>query len=273
MQPSPTPFWSESYFAPSGDTHSVVDVDRLAVVTGGSRGIGAATARILAVQGWDVAVGYLRDRDAAESVADECRSVDRRALALQADVSSDSDVVSLFTSVDEELGPLRALVNSAGIVDRKARVDEYPRGRVERMFAVNVVGSFLCAREAVRRMSTSHGGGGGSIVNISSAAARLGSPGEYVDYAASKGAIDTMTLGLAREVASEGIRVNAVRPGLVHTTIHASGGQPDRLERLAGAVPMGRAGQPDEIASAIAWLCSGEASYVTGALVDVSGGR
>ena len=251
----------------------MVDVGKVAVVTGGSRGIGAATAHILAVQGWDVAVGYLQDRDGAESVAGECRSLGRRARAMQADVGSESDIVSLFTSIDNELGTLGALVNSAGIVDLKARVDEYLSGRVERMFAVNVVGSFLCAREAVRRMSTSHGGSGGSIVNISSAAARLGSPGEYVDYAASKGAIDTMTLGLAREVASEGVRVNAVRPGLVHTTIHASGGQPDRLERLAGTVPMGRAGRPDEIASAVAWLCSDEASYVTGAIVDVSGGR
>lgn len=246
---------------------------KIAVVTGGSRGIGAATATCLAAQGWDVAVGYRLDGDAAESVVRVCRSLGRRAMAVQAEVSSEDDVVDLFKSVDNELGPLGALVNSAGIVDQKSRVDEYPSGRVERMFAINVIGPFLCAREAVRRMSTSHGGNGGSIVNISSAAARLGSPGEYVNYAASKGAIDTMTLGLAREVAKEGIRVNAVRPGLVDTTIHASGGQPDRLERLAPSIPMGRAGRPSEIASAITWLCADEASYVTGALIDVSGGR
>jgi NAD(P)-dependent dehydrogenase (short-subunit alcohol dehydrogenase family) len=192
---------------------------------------------------------------------------------LQADVALESDVVDLFSRVDSELGTLKALVNCAGIVDQKARVDEYTAARLERMFAVNAVGPFLCAREAVRRMSTLHGGIGGSIVNVSSAASRLGSPGEYVDYAASKGAIDTMTIGLAKETATEGIRVNAVRPGIVDTTIHASGGQPDRIERLAGLIPMGRAGTTSEIANAIAWLCSDDASYVTGALLDISGGR
>jgi NAD(P)-dependent dehydrogenase (short-subunit alcohol dehydrogenase family) len=196
-----------------------------------------------------------------------------RAAAFKADVASNDDVVRLFAAVDEDLGPLDAMVNCAGIVAEKARVDEYSSERIERVFAVNVVGSFLCAGEAVRRMSTRHGGHGGSIVNVSSAASRLGSPGEYVDYAASKGAIDTMTVGLAREVAAEGIRVNAVRPGLVDTTIHASGGQPDRVQRLAGSIPMGRPGEPPEVATAIAWLCSDEASYVTGALLDVSGGR
>ncbi len=194
-------------------------------------------------------------------------------MAIKGDVASDYDVVTLFTRIDKELGALSALVNSAGVVDQKARVDEYSSARLERMFAVNVIGSFLCAREAVRRMSALHGGDGGSIVNVSSAAARLGSPGEYVDYAASKGAIDTMTLGLAREVAAERVRVNAVRPGLVDTSIHASGGQPDRAERLAGTIPMGRFGQASEIAAAITWLCSDEASYVTGALLDVSGAR
>ncbi len=245
----------------------------VAVVTGASRGIGAATATRLAAAGWDVAVGYLHDADAAESVVGECRSFGRKAVSVQGDVASEHDVVTLFTIVDEELGRLSALVNSAGIVDQKARVDEYSSARLERMFAVNVIGSFLCAREALRRMSTLHGGDGGAIVNISSAAARLGSPGEYVDYAASKGAIDTMTLGRAREVATEGVRVNAVRPGLVDTSIHASGGQPDRAERLAGAIPMGRVGQPSEIAAAVTWLCSDDASYVTGALIDVSGAR
>ena len=196
-----------------------------------------------------------------------------KGLLSQIDVAQADDVVNFFTNVDEQLGIASALVNCAGIVDQKARVDQYPPGRVERMFTVNVVGSFLSVQQAVRRMSTIHGGSGGSIVNVSSAASRLGSPGEYVDYAASKGAIDTMTIGLARETAQEGIRVNAVRPGLVDTTIYASGGQPDRIARLAPAIPMGPAGRPSEIANAIAWLCSDEASYVTGAIVDVSGGR
>lgn len=243
------------------------------MVTGGSRGIGAATASHFAARGWDVAVGYQRDVSAADSVVEACRSAGRRAVAIQVDVAKEDEIVKFFTKVDEDLGPLCALVNCAGVVDQKARVDEYPSGRVERMFAINGVGSFLCAREAVRRMSTVRGGNGGAIVNVSSAATRLGSPGEYVDYAASKAAIDTMTIGLAREIAQEGIRVNAVRPGLVETTIHASGGQPDRVRRLSSAIPMARAGQPSEIAHAIVWLCSDEASYVTGALLDVSGGR
>jgi NAD(P)-dependent dehydrogenase (short-subunit alcohol dehydrogenase family) len=248
-------------------------MSRIALITGGSRGIGAATASRLASQGWDVAVTYRSDVEAAESVAEECRSLGRRAVALAGDVTSDEEVVRVFEQLDETLGRLSALVNNAGIVDSKARVDEYPPGRVARMLATNVVGPFLCAREAVRRMSTIHGGEGGAIVNVSSAASRLGSPGEYVDYAASKGAIDTMTLGLAKEVAREMIRVNAVRPGIVDTTIHASGGQPDRIDRLADQIPMGRAGRPEEIANTIAWLCSDEAAYVTGALIDVSGGR
>ncbi len=246
---------------------------KVVVVTGGGRGIGASTAVLLASRGWDVAVGYQRDDESALSVVTECMAMGSRAAAFKADVASDADVKRLFAEVDEDLGPLHALVSSAGIVAKKARVDEYTSERIERVFAVNVVGSFLCAREAVRRMSTFHGGNGGSIVNVSSAASRLGSPGEYVDYAASKGAIDTMTIGLAREVAGEGIRVNAVRPGLVDTTIHASGGQPDRAQRLAASIPMGRPGEPPEVAGAIAWLCSDEASYVTGALLDVSGGR
>jgi NAD(P)-dependent dehydrogenase (short-subunit alcohol dehydrogenase family) len=236
-------------------------MSRIALITGGSRGIGAATASRLASQGWDVAVTYRSDVEAAESVAEECRSLGRRAVALAGDVTSDEEVVRVFEQLDETLGRLSALVNNAGIVDSKARVDEYPPGRVARMLATNVVGPFLCAREAVRRMSTIHGGEGGAIVNVSSAASRLGSPGEYVDYAASKGAIDTMTLGLAKEVAREMIRVNAVRPGIVDTTI------------LAEQIPMGRAGRPEEIANTIAWLCSDEAAYVTGALIDVSGGR
>jgi NAD(P)-dependent dehydrogenase (short-subunit alcohol dehydrogenase family) len=246
---------------------------RVAVVTGGSRGIGAATATLMAARGWDVCIGYRSDAAAAERVAASCRVAGRQAMAVAADVRREADVVRLFETADASLGPLGALVNAAGVVDRKARVEDLTFDRLERMFAVNVIGSFLCAREAVRRMSTSHGGVGGAIVNLSSAAARLGSPGEYVDYAASKGAIDTMTIGLAREVAEEGIRVNAVRPGLINTEIHASGGQPDRIQRLAPVIPMQRGGEPAEVAFAITWLCSEEASYVTGALLDVSGGR
>ncbi len=244
----------------------------VAVVTGGGRGIGAATALLLAERGWAVCIGYRADGDAARRVAGDCEALGVGATTVRADVTSAESVASLFAAADG-MGPVRALVNNAGIVDRPSRVDAMAAPRLRRMFHVNVVGPFLCAGEAVRRMSTRHGGTGGVIVNVSSAASRLGSPGEYVDYAASKGAIDTMTLGLAREVAAEGIRVNAVRPGLIDTGIHASGGQPDRLERLESAVPMGRGGRPEEVAACIAWLCSPEAAYVTGALIDVSGGR
>lgn len=227
----------------------------------------------MAAVGFDVAVGYERDAESAERVVAECEAAGRRAVALRCDVSVEEDVVRFFEGVDAELGAVTALVNNAGIVAPKARLDEMDAERLTRMMAVNVVGSILCAREAVRRMSTIHGGAGGSIVNISSAASRIGSPGEYVDYAASKGAIDTMTLGLAKEVAKEGIRVNAVRPGIIETTIHASGGQPDRVARVGPLVPMGRAGRVEEVAAMVAWLCSDAASYVTGALIDVSGAR
>jgi NAD(P)-dependent dehydrogenase (short-subunit alcohol dehydrogenase family) len=248
-------------------------MDKSVVITGGGRGIGAQTARTMAAAGWNVAIGFANDQNAAQRVAEECRSLGRQAFVSQMDVSSESEVMGFFAGVDDSLGTLSALVNCAGIVDKKQRFDEYSAERLERMFAVNVIGSFLCAREAVKRMSAVHGGSGGSIVNVSSAASRLGSPGEYIDYAASKGAIDTMTIGLAREVAAEQIRVNAVRPGIIDTTIHASGGQPDRIKRLASVIPLGRAGEPQEVANAIAWLCSEDASYVTGALLDVSGGR
>lgn len=244
----------------------------VAVVTGGSRGIGAATAAAFASRGWPVCIGYRRDEAAAETVVERCRAAGVEAIAVQGEVSVEDDVEALFRAADG-LGPLAALVNNAGIVGRRSRLDEMDGSRVARMMAVNVVGSFLCARAALLRMSTRHGGKGGAIVNVSSVASRLGSPGEYVDYAASKGAIDTMTIGLAREVASEGVRVNAVRPGLITTDIHASGGQPDRVERLRTAVPMGRGGTAEEVAEAIVWLCSDDAGYVTGALLDIAGGR
>lgn len=245
----------------------------MALVTGGSRGIGAATAERLAAAGWDVGLTYLEREEAAAEVTGRCRRSGRQALAVRADVSDEADVIELFTTIDRKLGRVTALVNNAGIVARRSRVEDMDAARLHRMFAVNIVGPFLCTREAIRRMSTRHGGPGGAIVNVSSVAARLGSPDEYVDYAASKASIDAMTLGLAKELAPDGIRVNAVRPGLVDTAIHASGGQPDRIERVKDAIPMGRAGTAVEIAHAIVWLCSNEASYVSGALLDIAGGR
>ena len=243
------------------------------LVTGGSRGIGAAAAVLAAQRGWDVAINYTRDAAAAERVAAQVRAAGRRALVIQADVAEEAEVLAMFAAVDREFGTLRGLVNNAGVVDLPARVDEMSLQRLQRMFAINLTGSFLCAREAVRRMSSKHGGAGGVIVNLSSAAARLGSPGQYVDYAASKAGIDILTLGLAREVATEGIRVNAVRPGIIDTDIHASGGLPDRARQVAPIVPMQRAGSADEVAQAIVWLLSDEASYTTGTVLDVTGGR
>ena len=245
----------------------------IAVITGGGRGIGAATALRMAHAGWDLALGYRSDQASADAVAERVRADGRRAITVMVDVGTERDVEAFFARVDDELGPVGALVNNAGIVDASARLDEMDVARLERMWRTNLTGPFLCAREGVRRMSTDHGGSGGVIVNVSSAASRHGSPGEYVDDAASKGAIDTFTIGLAKEVASESLRVNAVRPGIIDTEIHASGGQPDRVERVASLVPMARAGSADEVAAAIAWLCSDDASYVTGALFDVSGGR
>jgi NAD(P)-dependent dehydrogenase (short-subunit alcohol dehydrogenase family) len=248
-------------------------MNEVLLVTGGSRGIGAATAVLAARKGYAVAVNYARSETAAEEVVGAIRAGGGTALALQGDVADEQQVMELFRQVDARLGRLTALVNNAGIVDRPARVDEMTLERLKRMFDVNVIGSFLCAREAVKRMSTRHGGKGGAIVNVSSAAARLGAPGQYVDYAASKGAIDAMTIGLAKEVAAEGVRVNAVRPGLIETDIHASGGLPHRVRDLAHQVPMQRGGSAEEVAQAIVWLLSPEASYTTMSLVEVSGGR
>jgi NAD(P)-dependent dehydrogenase (short-subunit alcohol dehydrogenase family) len=241
---------------------------KVMLVTGGGRGIGAATARLAAERGYAVCVNYRSDRAAAEKLAKEIG-----ALAVAADVSVEADVIRLFHTVDEKLGRLGVLVNNAGIVDVKARVEEMSVARLQRMYAVNVIGSFLCAREAIKRMAKKHGGAGGTIVNVSSAAARLSSPGDYVDYAAAKGAIDTFTVGLAKEVAGDGIRVNAVRPGVIRTEIHATSGDPSRLERIGATAPLARAGEPEEVARAILWLASDESSYTTGSIVDVTGGR
>jgi NAD(P)-dependent dehydrogenase (short-subunit alcohol dehydrogenase family) len=243
------------------------------VVTGGGRGIGAATARLAAKKGYAVCINYLHDRASADRVAQDIRDQGGSAIAVPGDVASEQDVVRLFAECDRSLGPLTALVNNAGVVLSQSRVEAMDGARLQRMFSTNVVGAFLCAREAIKRMSTKHGGKGGAIVNLSSGAARLGSPGEYVDYAASKGAIDTMTIGLAKELAAEGIRVNCVRPGFVHTGIHAAGGEPNRIERLRDSIPMKRGGEPEEVARAILWLLSEEASYSTGAILDVTGGR
>ena len=248
-------------------------MNQVLLITGGSRGIGAATARLAARRGWAVAVNYASQAAAADEVVQAIRAEGGRAIAVQADVGDEAQVLAMFDQVDAELGPLGGLVNNAGVVDMQARVDQMTVARLERMLRINVIGSIICAREAVRRMSTRHGGRGGVIVNLSSAAARLGSPGQYVDYAASKGAIDSFTIGLAKEVADEGIRVNAVRPGLIETEIHASGGLPHRATQLASTVPMKRTGSADEVANAIVWLLSEESSYATASFVDVTGGR
>ena len=243
------------------------------LVTGGSRGIGAACVKLLARDGYDVAINYTRSADAAEQLAGEVKAMGCQSVAIRADVGSDADVTNMFNQIDKVMPPLAGLVNNAGILFEKARLEVFSADRINETLRVNVTGSFLCAREAVRRISTAYGGKGGAIVNLSSAAARIGSPNEFIDYAASKGAIDAMTLGLSKEVASQGIRVNAVRPGLIHTDIHASSGQPDRVERLQGQVPMGRGGSAEEVAESVVWLLSPAASYVTGVLLDVTGGR
>ncbi len=246
---------------------------RVVLITGASRGIGAATARLAAERGDDVAVNYARDADAAKAVVDACLASGVRAIGVRADVADEAAVVAMFDAVADQLGAVDVLVNNAGILHTQMRFDEMTVERWREVLDVNVVGAFLCAREAVRRMSTRHGGGGGAIVNVSSVASFLGSPGEYVDYAATKAAIDTLTIGLGKEVATEGIRVNAVRPGVIHTDIHASGGEPGRVERVAPSVPMQRGGDAIEVARTILWLASDEASYITGTIVDCSGGR
>ena len=246
---------------------------KVVLITGGSRGIGAATALLAARHGYAVAVNYTANSLAADEVVRLIRSDGGQAITVQGDVAREADVLAMFEKVDAKFGRLSALVNNAGVVDQTSRVDAMALERLQRMFAVNVFGSFLCAREAVKRMSTRYGGSGGAIVNVSSAAARLGSPGQYVDYAAAKGAIDTFTIGLAKEVAAEGIRVNAVRPGIIETEIHASGGLPNRVRDVAPQVPMQRAGTADEVARSIVWLLGDEAGYSTGALLDVAGGR
>jgi NAD(P)-dependent dehydrogenase (short-subunit alcohol dehydrogenase family) len=243
------------------------------IITGGSRGIGAATAHLAAARGYAVCVNYVHNRSAAEAVVAAIRGAGGEALAVAGDVAVEADVMALFETVDSQLGKVTALVNNAGILERQMRVEEMDVARLQRVLTTNVIGSFLCAREAVRRMSTRFGGQGGAIVNLSSMAAKLGGPGEYVDYAASKGAIDAMTVGLAKEVADQGIRVNAVRPGVIYTEIHASGGEPGRVDRVKDSVPMRRGGSAEEVARAVIWLLSEEASYSTGTFIDVAGGR
>ena len=248
-------------------------VTKIIVLTGASRGIGAATARLAARRGYAVCVNYLSSRDKAEQVAADIESAGGNAIAVQADTSIEADVLRLFETVDRQMGNITALVNNAGILQTQMRVADMTAERINRTLRVNVTGCFLCAREAVKRMSTRNGGQGGAIVNVSSGASRLGAPGEYVDYAASKGALDSMTIGLSKEVAEEGIRVNAVRPGFIYTDIHASGGEPQRVDRVKAFVPMQRGGSPEEVAHAIMWLLSDEASYTTGAFIEVTGGK
>jgi NAD(P)-dependent dehydrogenase (short-subunit alcohol dehydrogenase family) len=248
-------------------------MNKVVLITGASRGIGAATALLAAQQGWSVAVNYVANSLAADDVVRQIRAAGGTAMAVKADVASEADILRMFDAVHAKLGSIDGLVNNAGVVDVASRVDAMSVARLERMWATNITSSFVCAREAVKRMSTRYGGAGGSIVNLSSAAARLGSPGQYVDYAASKAAIDAFTMGLAKEVAAEGVRVNAVRPGIIDTDIHASGGQPDRAAQLAASVPLQRAGTAHEVAQAIVWLLSDASSYTTGSVVDVAGGR
>ncbi len=250
-----------------------LNAPKIVLVTGGSRGIGAATAVLAAAQGYAVAVNYSHNAQAAAQVVQQIEAAGGRAIAVQGDVGLEADIMAVFAQVDARLGAITALVNNAGVVDVACRVEAMGAARLKRMFDINVLGSMLCAREAIKRMGTQHGGAGGAIVNLSSVAARLGGPGQYVDYAATKGAIDTFTVGLAKELATQGIRVNAVRPGIIDTDIHASGGEPDRAAQMAPLVPMQRAGSTLEVAQAIVWLLSDASSYCTGTFIDVAGGR
>lgn len=248
-------------------------MNNILIVTGGSRGIGAATAKLAAAEGYQVCINYLTNQQAADAVVAEIRSLGGTAVAMQADLAVEAQIVALFQRVDKELGAVTALVNNAGILETQSSLLDMNEGRLQRVFAANVIGPMLCAREAVKRMSVKLGGKGGAIVNVSSAAARLGAAGEYIDYAASKGALDTFTIGLSKEVADKGIRVNSVRPGFIYTDIHASGGEPGRVDRIKGSIPMKRGGQPEEVAQAILWLLSEQASYATGTFIDLAGGR
>jgi NAD(P)-dependent dehydrogenase (short-subunit alcohol dehydrogenase family) len=248
-------------------------MNRIILITGASRGIGAATARLAATQGYAVCVNYRKSQEAAHAVVQDIQAAGGHAIAVGADVSQEVEVIRLFEEVDKQLGPITALVNNAGILETQTRVAEMDADRLNRIFTANVTSCFLCCREAIRRMSSQRGGRGGTIVNVSSVAARLGAPGEYVDYAASKGAVDSLTIGLSREVAADGIRVNAVRPGFIYTDIHAAGGEPGRVDRIKHSLPMQRGGTPEEVAAAILWLLSDAASYVTGSFLDLAGGR
>jgi len=243
------------------------------LVTGGSRGVGAATARLAAARGYDVTLSYVTNASRAQAVAADVRKLGRRALAVRADSADPLQVARLFEAIDHEFGRIDVLVNNAAILERQSRLEDLGFARMQRIFAVNAIGPVLCAQQAVRRMSSRHGGRGGAVINISSASARLGSPNEYVDYAASKGALETFTIGFAKEVAREGIRVNCVRPGHIYTEMHANGGEPDRVNRVKDSIPMGRGGQPEEVARAILWLASEEASFITGTFLDVTGGK
>lgn len=245
---------------------------KTALITGASRGIGAATARLLARRGHDLCISYREREETAAALIEELNEFKISAIAIRADISVEADVERLFREVDERLGPLTALVNNAGILLQQTRAENMTAARINRILETNVTGTLLCCREAIKRMSTKHGGSGGTIVNVSSGAARTGSPNEYIDYAASKGAVDSMTVGLAKELAEESIRVNGVRPGPIHTEMHSDGGEPDRIERVKASIPLGRGGRPEEVAGAIAWLLSAEASYVTGSFIDVTGG-
>ena len=248
-------------------------MNKIALITGASRGIGAATARLLAKQGFELAINYVKDKLAAQTLVKDVESMGLRAIAIQADVASEADILNMFAQVDDQLGCITALVNNAGILETQSTLEHMSVERLQRIFNTNAIGSIVCAREAVKRMSTNNGGSGGAIVNVSSGASLLGAPNEYIDYAASKGAIDTMTIGLAKEVANQGIRVNAVRPGLIYTDIHALGGEPQRIERLKEFVPMKRGGTAEEVAQAIVWLLSDKSSYSTGSFIDLTGGR